>query len=192
MEEIEVVGARGFFTAALAVFDAIAIFVMEERLCREDKGAFFTPSDTEARGREAEDLMEVVESAGDTTEARVAALVALVVGFAEVEEDNDGFESGGAVVLGGMTDALRAGPAEAEDETPAAEGREEAMAGLDGWADALVDFLRGEAATVGFAVDAEVTEGLEAEGFTEPEPNVPEFNIYEHMFRIVFLKRIST
>lgn len=70
-------------------------------LCRELKGAFFTPSDTDARGRATEEA----EPVGEATEARPAS----PAGLALAEADKDGFESGGAVAFVGTIDALRFG-----------------------------------------------------------------------------------
>ena len=95
MEEMEPVVRVGFVPAGLAPGPLVAVrvggFVAPERLCLPAKGAFLTPSETEARGRVAvpEDLTDVVEPVGETTER--AAVVGLVVVDAvcldEVEDD---------------------------------------------------------------------------------------------------------
>jgi len=179
---MEVVVRVGFAAVAPEVFAAGVLggLVVVDRLCLEVRGAFFTPSDTDARGRAAEeDLRDMPGPAGETTDARVPGLtVAALAGFVFVDEDNDGFDMGGADGFVGTTDALRFGAA-----VLVVAGREEAMAGLDCAADgALVDFLRGKADTgVGLeAEDEEVTAGLVVADLTDPAPNVPELIIYKY------------
>jgi len=141
-------------------------FVPAARLCREAKGARFTPSETDALGREEADA---AEPAGDTT-GRVP--LAEVVGLAEAEADNEGFAMAGADGLAGTTDSLRLGGAVGV--------RDEAIGVFEGAAaEALVDCLRA-GATEGLAVARLAV----ATGFvggalpTAPAPNVPELMIF--------------
>lgn len=84
MDEIEPVVRVGLVPAGLA----IGALALPERLCLDARGAFLTPSETEARGRVAvaEDLIDATELAGETTErVELAGFdVAVVVGFEAV------------------------------------------------------------------------------------------------------------
>lgn len=151
-------------------------FTPAETLDLVFKGARFTPSDTEARGREAE---EVAEPVGETTDGRVALLVG--AGFAPTDADNEGFESGGADGFAGATESLRL-----EGTVEVASGRE-VIGVFEGIADELVDFLR-VGATAGLAVaELAVAVGLEEATLTAPAPNVPELMIcvYKYYVNIV-------
>lgn len=197
MDVIELVVRVDFVPEGLVICALVEVveggFVTPERLCLPANGAFFTPSETEARGRVAvdEDLTDAVEPVGETTE-RVDTVGFEVVGGAgldevdddkggfEVEEDKDGLEGGGAEDLGGTTEARRAGPV---DDVPVegAFATGVGLVGLDAGAPALTDFLRVEAAEEALlaAEDATLEIALEAGAtFTEPTPNVPEFSIY--------------
>lgn len=139
--------------------------IVAGRLCLEFREVRLTPSDTEARGREAE---EATELAGDTTDARVApAPAGSLAGAGEgVGAFAGGFEVGGAG-FGGMTESRRLGGA-----TEGAGTRAEAMDGLDGEDGELVDFL-----SIGAVVEALAVDGFADDDFTVPVPNVPELMI---------------
>jgi hypothetical protein len=142
------------------------------RLCLELKGARLTPSDTDARGRDAE---EVTELAGDTTDWRVALVEDGGLAAAEADEDSlGGFEFGGAEDFGGTTDCLRLGGA--------AEGAGARVAAMEGLEGELVDFLSAGAATEPFAV-AVFVDGFTGDDFVVPAPNVPELMTYSGVSR---------
>lgn len=152
-------------------------FDIADKLCLEARGARFTASETEARGRAfVEDFNEAADSAGDTTLGRVAPEVpaAAAIGFELADADREGLEIGGAGDFAGASDARRLGAG------AGTAGVRDAIAGLEIAEEALVDFLRTGAAVVagGLAVaGVEVTAGLAAGALTEPVPNVPELRI---------------
>jgi hypothetical protein len=169
--------ADGLVAVAAGAFDAGA------RLCLGFKGVFFTPSETDARGRAPEpESRDATEPAGDTTFGRVAPFVP-AAGLVLVDEDNAGFEAGGAVaVLAGAMDALRAGAAPAALETPEAVfgGGGAMFVFVAGAPEALGVFLRTGAGEVAVAADfavLDVVGGLDEADFTAPAPNVPELMI---------------
>lgn len=193
IEEIEVDVRVGFAVAvpderaggglaALAAGSLAALaeggFVPGAMLCLALKGARLTPSDTDARGRAAED---VAEPAGETTEGRVTLVGA--AGFALAEADNEGLERGGAAGFADATESLRLGGG-FEGGTV----REEAMGAFGGTADALVDFLRTGAIEDLTVADCVTTVGFDAAGRTFPAPNVPELIIYIPCNKAVLMK----
>jgi hypothetical protein len=200
MDEMEPVVRVGFVPDAfVAVEGAVGGFVAPERLCLPAKGAFFTPSETEARGRVAvdDDLTEAFEPAGEITERADAGGLDEVEddisgfeveedrGGLEVEEDKGGFEDAGAEDLGGTTEARRAGPV-ADVPVEGAFATGVGLVGLEAGAPALIDFLRVEAAEEALlaADDAALEMALEAGAFfTEPAPNVPELSICDQRSR---------
>jgi hypothetical protein len=143
------------------------------RLCLEVRGVRLTPSDTDARGREAE---EATELAGDTTDARDALVPGGGLAAAEAGVGVDvlgGFEVGGGGGFGGTTESRRLGGA-----TEGAGARAEAMDGLDGEDEELVDFLSIGAVVEAFAVAVFVAvDGFADDDLTVPAPNVPELMI---------------
>lgn len=152
---------------------AVMGLVAADRLCLELRGVRFTPSDTDARGREAEEATELL---GDTTDGRVA--LAAGDGLTAAEADavvlTGGFEVDTAEGFGGMMDSLRLGGAAAEG----AGARAEAMDGLDGEDEELVDFLSRSAVEAGLtAALFVVIDGFTADDLTVPAPNVPELMI---------------
>lgn len=163
---------------AVVVFDTgglaaeLTALVAADRLCLDDNGARLTPSETDARGREAGVAASFpLVPLGETTEAR-GTVSLVVVGLAVVDADRDCFTGAGAEDLGGTTDALRLGTV-----PPVVADFEDDIKGLvAGGGPALVDFRR-EAAdgAEGLVTGAEDTGGLVAGGF--PEPNVPELII---------------
>lgn len=101
-----------------------------DMLCRELKGTFFTPSDTDARGRATEEA----EPVGEATEARPVSPAGLEL----AEADKEGFEIGGAVGFAGTIDALRFGAG-----AGAGAARDAALTGFEAIVGvALVDFFR--------------------------------------------------
>jgi hypothetical protein len=100
MEEMDPEVRVGFVPAGLVAGAFVAVgadgFIPPERLCLPAKGAFLTPSETEARGRVVvEDvLMDAAESAGETTERVVVAGFEAddAAGLDEVEDDRGGFD----------------------------------------------------------------------------------------------------
>lgn len=173
MEEIEPVGRDAL--VPVAVVRVVAGLVAGEgRDVEEDKlgrarGAFFTPSDTEARGRDAADALVSV------ADARAAAAA---VGLAPADEAREAREAGAFVADEGATDvrlvavvlAVRVGLVELELG---------AAAGFVGAAvaDEVVDFRSVEVAG-GLLAPEEVGAGLVAPpGFADPAPNVPELKI---------------
>lgn len=169
----------------LAVFDDLTGGVAEDRerevfaaepglpkLTALGLGAFFTASDTDARGRVAMfPFVEPIEPVGETAELRAAA-TASEDGFVFVEADK---ETLGAGDLAGTTEALRDGAADVAADFEEAEDMDGRVvaAGAD-----VVDFLKGGAATFGPAAGT-VAVTLEPEvDLTEPAPNVPELIIF--------------
>lgn len=134
------------------------------------RGAFFTASDTDARGRAAVLILpfvDAIEPVGETAELRTAA-TASEDGFVFVEVDREALVAGDAEDFVGAIEALRvaaAGVAAGFDEAEDIAGRDVA-AGAD-----VVGFLNGGAATLGTAAAAEPV------GLTEAAPNVPELMI---------------
>jgi hypothetical protein len=204
MEDMEPVVRVGFVPGLVvgALAEGVGSgFVVPERLCLPAKGAFLTPSETEARGRVAvaEDLTDVVEPAGETTGRAVVVGLEVVdtigldeleddkggfeveedKGGFEVEEDKDGFE-GGPVDLEGAMEARRAGPV-TEVPVDGAFAIEAGLAALEAGTSALTDFLRDAAAEEALlATDSAALATVLVTGavFTEPAPNVPELRIY--------------
>lgn len=138
----------------------------------EERGAFLTASDTDARGRAmGAAFAEPTEPVGDTTELRTLPSAA---GFAFAAEAEREVLTGGAVGLVGTTEALRAvtvtaggGLAEVDD----------ASMGLETVGGEVV-FLSGGAATFAVAVAGAVDGApFVTVGFTDPAPNVPELII---------------
>ena len=134
-------------------------------------GAFFTASDTDARGRVAMfPFVEPIEPVGETTELRAAA-TASEDGFVFVEADKETLRAGD---FAGTTEALRdgaAGIAADFEEVKDMDGRVVAAGAV------VVDFLKGGAAAFGPAAGT-VAVTLEPEvDLTEPAPNVPELII---------------
>jgi hypothetical protein len=170
IDETEVVARVGFAGTGRTAPEDRARGALEGvvagRLCLELRGARLTPSETDARGREAE---EAIELAGDTTDARVAPAPA--GGLAGAEADvvvlTGGFEVDGGGGFGGRTERRRLGGA-----TEGAGARAEAIDGLDGEDGELVDFLSRGAVVEAFAVG-----GFADDDFTVPAPNVPELMI---------------
>jgi hypothetical protein len=167
MEDIEPVGRVVFVAAAGFVAGGLVtaggLEVEEARLGRELRGAFLTPSETDARGRAAATAGLV---AGDVALARAEA----EVGFVVVDEARVLVGGGDAFV--GTTDALRFGAAVAAEAGGV--GRAEDIVGLAG---AEVDFLRavaeGTVAGAGALVTVEAA-GLDDDGLIDPAPKVPE------------------
>lgn len=169
---LDIVGAAGF----AADFAVVVVGALEAgaRLCLEDSGALFTPSETEARGRE-DAVALAAESVGGAADAREDAVVP-AVGREVVEEDRPLVGGGVEDVFEGAMDALRAG---AEVVPVVAALREEAMVGLVGAADALVDFFKAAGAADGLPeAVVDVVVGLETAVLTDPCPNVPELSTY--------------
>jgi hypothetical protein len=88
---MEVVARLGFVGTAPedraggACEDVVVVGLLTAgKLCLELRGVRLTPSDTDARGREAE---EVTELAGDTTDGRVALVVDGGLAAAEADVD---------------------------------------------------------------------------------------------------------
>jgi len=152
----------------------VAGLVAAGRLCLELKGVRFTPSDTDARGREAEEATELV---GDTTDGRVAFVEDN--GLAVAEADDEAL-TGGFEVGGGTVESLRLGGA-----------RVEAMDGLEGEDEELVDFLSMGAVVEAFAgALLVVADGFVGDDLTVPAPNVPELMIYSHISRSMICEHI--
>jgi len=147
MEEIEG-AARVLVGGAEDLAEVAGGLLVAERLYLDGKGALLTASDTEARGRGAdEDLTEAVDPAGDTTLGRGAVVV---VGLALVDEDKDGLNIGGADGLAGAIDARRFGAVPEIDVDITVDdggGFEDAISVLCGGAE--TDFLRDGAVVVG-------------------------------------------
>ena len=143
-------------------------------LCLGARGAFFTASDTDARGRAMVlviPFVEPIEPVGETAELRMAGTASEDC-FVFVEADREAFGAGET----GTTEALRVGAAGV-----AADFRVEDIAGRDVAAGAdIVGFFKGGAAafdTAVVAVTLEPEAGLAEVGLTEPAPNVPELMI---------------
>lgn len=202
MEEMEPVVRVGLVTGGLAAggLETVVVaggFMLPAMLCLA-AGAFFTPSETEARGRVAvaDDLTEATEPTGETT-ARTAEAGFEAVddpGLAEVEEDN-GFEvdeaSGGlgtVVAVGdleaegagalGAIEVRRAGPVA---DVPV-DGALEIGPGFTGerGTPALTDFFSAVVADetlLAAEVAAGVTTLAAGAFFKFPAPNVPELRI---------------
>lgn len=148
----------------------------------DERGAFFTASETDARGRVgaavgAAAFVEPTEPVGEATLPRMEPLSGVALDFA-AEADSEVLTAG-AVGFIGTTEALRAaivakaaGLAEVDDDK---EGFE--IVGGD-----TVFFFK--VGTTGFvAAGAGVGVGtLLPAGLTEPAPNVPEFMIYGRTF----------
>lgn len=168
IEEIEGPPLVILLEAAEALAGAVGGLLVAERLCLDAGGALFTPSETEARGRAAdEDLTEAADPVGDTTVGRVAVNLTVV-------------DKGGADGLAGARDALRVGgTADTDIDAPVEDGGgfEDAISGLGGGAE--VDFLRGGAEVVGLLVTSDWAGPLGTVVFTVPAPNVPELIIYQ-------------
>ena len=167
IDEIEVVVRVGFAGAApedraRGTLEGVAA----GKLCLELRGVRLTPSDTDARGREAE---EAIEPVGDTTVARVALAPAGGLAGAEMGVNvlTGGFEADDAGGFEGTTESRRLGGA-----TEGAGARAEAIDGLEGEDGELADFLSRGAVVEAFAVD-----GFADDDFTVPAPNVPELMI---------------
>jgi hypothetical protein len=139
------------------------------------RGAFFTASDIDARGRETFPFVELTEPVGETAELRIAA-TASVDCFVFVEADRAAFGAGETEDFVGTTEALRVGAAGVAVDFDIA-GRDVA-AGAD-----VVGFFKGGATAFDTEVVAVTLEpdepeaGLTEVGFTEPAPNVPELII---------------
>lgn len=122
--------------------------------------------------------------------------MAEVVGLEEVEDDNgvfdveedsdldneeDGFEGGGAEDLGGITDARRAGPL-AGVPVEGAFARAVGLVGLE--LGLLTDFFKAEVAVAALLATedtAPVAALIAGTFFTVPVPNVPELRIYKNI-----------
>ena len=172
IEEMEVVVRVGFVGAVLedragrALEEVVGGLDPAGRLCLAFRAGRFIFSDTGARGLEA---VDVTELAGDTTDGRVAFVPddgLAVVTFAEAFADG-GFGSDGAEGFGGARESRRLGGARAE-----------AMDGLDGEDEELVDFLSAGVGTRVFvAAVFVVVDGFVDDDLTVPAPNVPELMI---------------
>ena len=144
-------------------------------------GAFFTVSDTDARGRAMGlvfPFVEPIEPVGETAELRIA-VTASEDCFVFVEADREAFGAGETEDFVGTTEALRVGAAGV-----AADFKVEDIAGRDVAAGAdVVGFFKGGAATFDTGVvtvtlePEELEAGLAEVGLTEPAPNVPELII---------------
>jgi hypothetical protein len=144
-------------------------------------GAFFTASDTDARGRATVlvfPFVELTEPVGETVELRIAVTTSEDC-FVFVEADREAFGAGETEDFVGTTEALRVGAAGV-----AADFKVEDIAGRDVAAGADVDgFFKGGAAAFDKGVVAVTLEpeepeaGLAEVGLTEPAPNVPELII---------------
>jgi len=142
----------------------------------EERGAFFTASDTDARGRAAAvaegALPDPIEPVGDATALRAGTFSP--DGFEFADTDKDGLERGAAPGFVGTIEALRvavagagAGLEDIEDDN----GVLVEVVGAD-----VVGFFSGGAVTL--LVAGAAAGALAPEGFTEPAPNVPELMIY--------------
>lgn len=158
----------------MEVFGGATGFAELTILGLETRGAFFTASDTDARGRAAVlalPFVEPIEPVGETAELRTAA-TASEDGFTLVEANKEAFGAGDCGGFVGTTEALRLAAAEVVagfDEAEDIAGREVA-AGAD-----VVGFFNGGAAA--FAAAGTVAVALEPAGLTEPRPKVPELMI---------------
>ena len=132
-------------------------------------GAFFTASDTDARGR-VFPFVEPTEPVGETAELRTAA-TASEDGLVFVEADREAFGAGEAEDFVGTTEALRGGAGGVAADFGEAEdiGGRDVAAGAD-----VVGFFNGGAAAFGTAVAVTLEPKV---GLTEPAPNVPELII---------------
>lgn len=141
-------------------------------------GAFFTASDSDARGRATVlvfPFVELMEPVGDTAKLRIASEDCFVF----VEADREAFGAGETEDFVGTTEALRVGAAGI-----AADFKVEDIAGRDVAEGAdVVGFFKGGAAAFDTGVVAVTLEpeepeaGLAEVGLTEPAPNVPELII---------------
>lgn len=186
----------GLDAGALGVGVMEGGFMAPPRLCLT-AGAFFTPSETDARGRVAvaDDLAEAVE-VGETIERADAAGFGAVTdaGLAEVEEDSGleideasvgllgevgmDFEATGGAGLARAIDARRAGPV---TDGPV-EGALLIWLGFVGETGvfALTDFFNAVVAEAGLdGVAVPVADAAFATGadFAFPTPKVPELRI---------------
>ena len=140
------------------------------------RGAFFTASDIDARGRATVfPFVEPIEPVGETAELRIA-VTASEDCFVFVETDREAFGAGETEDFVGTTEALRVGATGVAADFDIA-GRDVA-AGAD-----VVGFFKGGAVAFDTGVAAVTLEPEEPEadltevGLTEPAPNVPELII---------------
>ena len=158
------------------VFAGTEVLTEPDTLGREDTGAFFAASVTEALGRAAGAAEPAFDDAtdpvGEATEPRRAA--PSVEGLALAEADKEGLTDDGAAVFVGTTDALRVAVAGATDGLLEAD---EAREGLDAAGADVVGFFNGGAVAFDAAVAVDDA-GFDAAGLTAPAPNVPELITY--------------
>ena len=142
------------------------------------RGAFFTVSDIDARGRATVlviPFVEPIEPVGETAELRIA-VTASEDCFVFVEADREAFGAGETEDFAGTSEALRVGAAGVAADFDI-DGRDVA-AGAD-----VVGFFKGGATAfvtgvVAITLEPEEPEaGLTEVGLTEPAPNVPELRI---------------
>lgn len=144
-------------------------------------GAFFTASDTDARGRAMMlvfPLVEPIEPVGETAELRIVAVTASEDCFVFVEAEREAFGAGETEDFVGTTEALRVGAAGVVADFKVEDIAErDVAAGAD-----VVGFFKGGAAAfdtgvVAVTLEPEKPAGLAEVGLTEPAPNVPELII---------------